>query len=133
MSHFQISIFVSKVKVSLFALFLFSVRNPSLRNSGQTIVRNFKLKVFDVSVYCRKRLFKSRLRAVCRTFKFRFLYEKSRFHFLSCFCFKSEIRVSEILHKPSLGISNSKSLMSVSFAEDVSPKIVCERYLEVSC
>ena len=68
---------------------------------------------------------------LCRTFKFRFLSEKSRFHFLCCFCFKSEIRVSAILDKPSLGISNSKSLISVCIAENVSSKIICGGYLDL--
>ena len=69
---------------------------------------------------------------LCRSFKFRFLYEKSRFHFLCCFCFKSEIRVSGILNKPSLGISNSKSLMSASIAENVSSEVACGRFVALS-
>ena len=69
---------------------------------------------------------------LCRTFKFRFLYEKSRFHFLCCLSFKSETRVSEILDEPSLGISNSKSLMSVSTSANVSSKVVCGRFVALS-
>ena len=53
-----------KSRFHFLCCFCFKSENSSLRNSGQTIVRNFKLKVFDVSFYCRKRPFKSHLRAI---------------------------------------------------------------------
>ena len=70
---------------------------------------------------------------LCRIWNFSFLSEKRRFQILCCFCVKSEIRVSEVLDKPSLGISNSKPLMSVSIGENVSSDIVCGRYLDFFC
>ena len=70
---------------------------------------------------------------LCRIWNFSFLSENRRFQFLCCFRVKSEIRVSEVLDKPSLGISNSKPLMSVSIGENVSSDIVCGRYLDFFC
>ena len=64
---------------------------------------------------------------------FDFCLKSQDFTFCVVFALSQKIRVSGILDKPSLGISNSKSLMSVSIAENVSSKIVCGRYLDLFC
>ena len=59
---------------------------------------------------------------LCRIWNFSFLSEKRRFQFLCCFCVKREIGVSEVLDKPSLGISNfllQKTSLQISFAGDI--------------